>query len=219
MCQGLKELCTYSHTQITYAYIYINIYIHVHITIRTPSQTQLHTVHSHIYICKYLYINTFIITHITITQSYNNIFTHVYNLILLKILWIGVLLVNPLKNTMNWGSIIIIFGASLVAQLVKNLPAMQETQVQFPGWEDPLEEGMEYPLQYSCLENPHGQRSPTGYSWWCRRVRHDWLTSTAHHHLCFSDDDVRSRVLCNIAPLVSKACTWNVGNLTQSSHS
>ena len=29
--------------------------------------------------------------------------------------------------------------ASLVAQLVKNLPAMQETQVRFLGWEDPLE--------------------------------------------------------------------------------
>ena len=29
--------------------------------------------------------------------------------------------------------------ASLVAQLVKNLPAMQETRVQFLGWEDPLE--------------------------------------------------------------------------------
>ena len=34
------------------------------------------------------------------------------------------------------------FGVSLVAQLVKNLPAMQETLVQFLGWEDPLEEGM-----------------------------------------------------------------------------
>ena len=32
--------------------------------------------------------------------------------------------------------------ASLVAQLVKNLPAMQETQVQSLGWEDPLEKGM-----------------------------------------------------------------------------
>ena len=29
----------------------------------------------------------------------------------------------------------------LVAQLVKNPPAMQETQVQFLGWEDPLEKG------------------------------------------------------------------------------
>ena len=32
--------------------------------------------------------------------------------------------------------------ASLVAQMVKGLPAMQETQVQSLGWEDPLEEGM-----------------------------------------------------------------------------
>ena len=31
--------------------------------------------------------------------------------------------------------------ASLVAQLVKNLPAMQETLVQFLGWNDPLEKG------------------------------------------------------------------------------
>ena len=31
--------------------------------------------------------------------------------------------------------------ASLVAQLVKNLPAMQEIWVQFLGWEDPLEKG------------------------------------------------------------------------------
>jgi len=31
--------------------------------------------------------------------------------------------------------------ASLVAQLVKNLPAMRETWVQSLGWEDPLEKG------------------------------------------------------------------------------
>ena len=29
----------------------------------------------------------------------------------------------------------------MVAQMVKCLPAMQETQVQSPGWEDPLEKG------------------------------------------------------------------------------
>ena len=41
---------------------------------------------------------------------------------------------------------------------VKNLPAMQETQVLSLGWEDLLEEGMATPppspAQYSCLENP-----------------------------------------------------------------
>ena len=35
-----------------------------------------------------------------------------------------------------------IFQASLVAQMVKNLPAMLETQVRFLGWEDPMEKGM-----------------------------------------------------------------------------
>ena len=41
-----------------------------------------------------------------------------------------------LKTTelVNW--------APLVAQLVKNPPAMQETWVRSLGWEDPLEEGM-----------------------------------------------------------------------------
>ena len=34
-----------------------------------------------------------------------------------------------------------IMWASLIAQLVKNLPAMQETPVQFMSWEDPLEKG------------------------------------------------------------------------------
>ena len=38
--------------------------------------------------------------------------------------------------------------ASLMAQTVKNLSAMKETQVQFMG-----QEGNGNPLQYSCLEN------------------------------------------------------------------
>ena len=33
-------------------------------------------------------------------------------------------------------------GASLVAQLVKNLPAIQETLIRFLSWKDPLEKGM-----------------------------------------------------------------------------
>ena len=33
-------------------------------------------------------------------------------------------------------------GASLVAQTVKNLPAMKETKVRSLSWEDPLEKGM-----------------------------------------------------------------------------
>ena len=59
--------------------------------------------------------------------------------------------------------------ASLVAQMVKSLPAMQETQVQSQSQEDPLEKGLGegngIPLQYSCLGNPMG-----GGTW--RAIRH-----------------------------------------------
>ena len=48
--------------------------------------------------------------------------------------------------------------------MVKNLPARWETWVRSLGWEDPLEEGMATHSEYSCLENPHGQRSLVGYS-------------------------------------------------------
>ena len=38
------------------------------------------------------------------------------------------------------------------AQMIKYPPAIQETQVQSLGQEDPLEKGNGYPLQYSCLD-------------------------------------------------------------------
>ena len=41
-----------------------------------------------------------------------------------------------------WIYLIISFNKLVVAQMVKNLPAMQETQVQSLGQEDPLEKGM-----------------------------------------------------------------------------
>ena len=44
-------------------------------------------------------------------------------------------------------------GVSLVAQLVKNLPARREIWLSSLGWEDPLEKENGYPLQYSGLEN------------------------------------------------------------------
>ena len=96
----------------------------------------------------------------------------------------------------------------LVAQLVNNPPAMQETWIWSLGQEDPLEkemgiarkwllEGNEISFSRNSWErkikkNPksekptpvflpgefHGQRSLVGYSWWDRRVRQDWGTDT-----------------------------------------
>ena len=50
--------------------------------------------------------------------------------------------------------------------MVKNPPTMPEAWVRSLGWEDPPGGGHGYPLQYSCLENPHGERSLAGYSPW-----------------------------------------------------
>ena len=49
--------------------------------------------------------------------------------------------------------------AFLMAQMVKNLPAMQETQVQSLGREDPLEKVMATHSNYSCLENSMDRRT------------------------------------------------------------
>ena len=42
---------------------------------------------------------------------------------------------------------------SLVAQMVKNLPAMQQTRVPSLGWKDPLEKGMATHCSIFFLEN------------------------------------------------------------------
>ena len=46
-----------------------------------------------------------------------------------------------ISNITNY-CLLFILWASLVAQMVRNLPAVQETWVRSLGWEDPLEEGM-----------------------------------------------------------------------------
>ena len=56
-----------------------------------------------------------------------------------------------------------------MAQLVKNLPAIWETWGSIPGSGRSPGEGRVYSLQYSCLENPRGQRSLVGYSPWGRK--------------------------------------------------
>ena len=63
--------------------------------------------------------------------------------------------------------------SSLVAQMVKNLPVMQETWVQSLGWEDPLEKGQGthssiLAWRISWTEEPGGLQSMG-----LQRVRHD----------------------------------------------
>ena len=73
-------------------------------------------------------------------------------------------LANPILGAFLW---VRILWTSLVAQTVKNLPAMQETQVRSLGQEDSLEKEI---LVFLTGES-HGQRRPVGYSPWGPKSR------------------------------------------------
>ena len=65
--------------------------------------------------------------------------------------------------------------ASLMAQMVKNLPVMQEMRVQSLGQEDPLEKEMATTSVFLPGKS-HGQRSWPTSPWGCKRVGQDLAT-------------------------------------------
>jgi hypothetical protein len=80
--------------------------------------------------------------------------------------------------------------ASLVAQMVKKPPAMQEARqeprVRSLGQEDPPGEGNGNPLQYSCLENPADREAGQATVHRVTRLGHDLVTKPAAPPLvCF----------------------------------
>ena len=76
------------------------------------------------------------------------------------------------------------------------------------------------PLQYSCLENSHGQRSLVGYSPWCCQVRQDWVTkhdltndvellfmnATDHSYIFFAEMSVQILCCCWVAKSCLTLC-------------
>ena len=71
--------------------------------------------------------------------------------------------------------------ASLVVQLVKSLPAMQEIWVRTLSWEDPMEKGNSNPLQYSCLKSHGGAWQVHGVT----RSRSVRLSDFHYTHILF----------------------------------
>ena len=65
------------------------------------------------------------------------------------------------------------FKASLVPQMVKSLPAMQEIQVQSLGQEDPLEKGMATHSTILTWKIPWTEESGRLQSMGSQRVRHE----------------------------------------------
>ena len=66
--------------------------------------------------------------------------------------------------------------ASLIAQLVNNLPAMQETWVRFLGWEDPLEKEMAIHSSILAWKIPWTEEPGGLQSMGSQRVGHDLAT-------------------------------------------
>ena len=66
-----------------------------------------------------------------------------------------------------------VFGASPVAQMVKNLPAMQKTQVQSLGRKDPLEKGMTTHSSILAWRIPWTEEPSGLQSMGLQRVGHD----------------------------------------------
>ena len=69
-------------------------------------------------------------------------------------------------------------GASLVAQTVKNLPALQATWVRSLGWEDPLKKGMATHSSSLAWRIPRTEEPGRLQSTGSQRVGHDWATNT-----------------------------------------
>ena len=87
----------------------------------------------------------------------------------------------------------------LVAQLVKNPPAMQEDPVSIPGSGRALGEGNGNPLQYSCLENPKNRGA------W-RATVHG--TAQSRTRLCNFLSQSSMQLIKNKASLCTDAQQW-----------
>ena len=75
-------------------------------------------------------------------------------------------------------------GASLVTQVVKTLPASQETRVWFLGWENPLEKGMSMHCGILAWRIPRTEE-PGGLQYTrSQRVGHSWAHTAVFHCTC-----------------------------------
>ena len=75
----------------------------------------------------------------------------------------------------TWLFFVIIDKDFPVAQMIKNLPAMQETRVWFLGRENPLEKGMAIHSSILAWRIPWTEK-PRGLQFVGSQVRHDWET-------------------------------------------
>ena len=90
---------------------------------------------------------------------------------------------------------------------------MQETWVRFLGWEAPGE-GTGNPLQYSCLENPHGQRSLVGCSpWGCKELAIGAASHVVGTSKCIEMQKEKQVVMASVALVIVGILTATIAPL------
>ena len=97
--------------------------------------------------------------------------------------------------------------ASLVAQMIKRLPAMQETRVQSLGWEDPLEKEMATLSSILAWRIPWTEEPGRLQSTGSQRVGHNWATFT--FTMWFHQEATLET--CSWSPLDSALCVFSLG--------
>ena len=124
-------------------------------------------------------------------------------------------ILTPERHILGWH---ILFEFLSVAQLVKNLPAMQETQVWSLGVEDPLEKGMATHSSILAWRIP-GMEEPRGLpSVGSHRVGHDWsslaaaadIESPEYSGAISAHSEIQ--LIYQICEIAFKHCDWNEGD-------
>ena len=87
--------------------------------------------------------------------------------------------------TFCWCADLYLLWAYLMAQMVKSLPAIQETRVQSLDQEDPLEKEMANHSSILAWKIPWMEDPGRLQSMGLQRVRHDWVTSLLLHYTVF----------------------------------
>ena len=89
-----------------------------------------------------------------------------------------------------------------MAQMVRNLPAMQDTQVWFLGQEDPLEKGMATYSSILAWRIPWAEEPGQLQSMGLQRVGHNWVTNThilhPHNVTCFFPNVQNKKYLSSV---------------------
>ena len=88
---------------------------------------------------------------------------------------ITLIYMNSYETVKNW--------SSLVTQMVKNLPAIQETWVWSVGWDIPWKRAWQPTLLFLPGESPWTEEPGRLWSMGSQRVRHNWVTKNKHNKL------------------------------------